>query len=76
MGSPLGLGKAIIHLEIHLPNPVVLASAQGFHEIIETFQNASNRIEYLESLLLKNGIEYARPTSKAVLPEPSGSAEK
>lgn len=70
MGKPIELGKARIFPDVHLPNPVVLASYQGFHEILQYFNLAEERIRYLESLLDEKGISYGARTNQAVLPEP------
>jgi hypothetical protein len=65
MGIFVELGKSKIYCEIHLPNPIVAASAQGYHEIVKYFDMAEARIRYLESLLSENSVpELAAPTEE------------
>lgn len=73
MGRTLKLGNAVIIPEVHIGNPLVLASYQGYHEICKYFELADARIKYLESLLNEKGISYDQRTAEAFLSEPTST---
>jgi hypothetical protein len=76
MGIFVELGKSKIYCEIHLPNPIVAASAQGYHEIVKYFDMAEARIRYLESLLNEKGISYEVRVSENSVPELAAPTEE
>jgi hypothetical protein len=76
MGISVGLGKAEIFPDHHLPNPVVIASYQGYHEIVKYFGMAEARIRYLESLLNEKGISYETRASENSIPELTAPTEE